>query len=60
MRVMQDCLKRGEAPFVSHLLYTQSPHIGFVANNDPNHQCLGRDAACTFFLKRYMLKIWVM
>jgi len=42
---MQDCLKRGEAPFVSHLLYTQTPHHGFVADSDTKHQCLGREAA---------------
>lgn len=42
---MRDCLKRGEAPFASHLLYTQSPNVGFVQDNDVNHICVGRDAA---------------
>lgn len=29
---MRDCLMRGEAPFASHLLYTQ---IGILDDNDP-------------------------
>ena len=36
---MLDCLKRGEAPMVSHLLYTQ-----VLADNDPVERQLGIDA----------------
>jgi len=43
--ILQDCLLRGEAPFISHLLYTQAPHVGFVADDDPKHQLLGRKQA---------------
>lgn len=42
---MQDCLKRGEAPFLSHLLYTQVPKVGFVSDDDKKHELIGRDAA---------------
>jgi hypothetical protein len=42
---MQDCLKRGEAPFLSHLLYTQVPKVGFVSDGDKKHELIGRDAA---------------
>ena len=45
IRCMQDCLKRGEAPFLSHLLYTQVPQHGFVADDDQDHICVGREAA---------------
>lgn len=44
-KAMQDCLKRHEAPFVSHLLYTQVPYRGFVADSDNLNQCVGRDIA---------------
>lgn len=42
---MQDCLKQGEAPFLSHLLYTQVPSIGFVSDDDEKNQLIGREAA---------------
>ncbi len=42
---MHDCLKRNEAPFASHLLYTQEPELGFVSDDDPNTTSVGRDAA---------------
>lgn len=42
---MRDCLKRGEAPFVPHLMYTQAPMVGFVPDNDPIHSCVGRTNA---------------
>ncbi len=42
-KCMADSLKRGEAPFLSHLLYTQYSGIGFVDDNDMNHKIIGRD-----------------
>mgnify|MGYP002790010126 CR=1 FL=1 len=42
---MQDSLLRGEAPFLSHLLYTQHPDDDFVSDNDLDKQCVGRDKA---------------
>jgi hypothetical protein len=38
---MVDCLIRGEAPFASHLLYTQP---GVLDDDDPNERALGIDA----------------
>jgi hypothetical protein len=38
---MRDCLKRGEAPFASHLLYTQD---GILADGDPKERALGIEA----------------
>lgn len=35
---MADCLKRGEAPFASHLLYTQE---GILNDNVPQERSLG-------------------
>ena len=35
---MRDCLKRGEAPFASHGLYTQP---GVLDDNDPEERRLG-------------------
>ena len=35
---MKDCLKRGEAPLASHLLYTQE---GILDDNDPEERKLG-------------------
>lgn len=37
---MRDCLKRGEAPFASHALYTQH---GVLDDNDPDERKLGID-----------------
>jgi hypothetical protein len=37
-RCMRDCLLRGEAPMVSHLLYTQ-PHV--LSDDDPNEREMG-------------------
>ncbi len=49
-RAMADCLARGEAPFASHLLYTQE---GVLCDNIPEERELGihagfawRDCAC--------------
>ena len=42
-QAMQDCLRHGEAPFLSHLLYTQVPEYGFVAEDQ--HICVGRELA---------------
>jgi len=44
IRCMQDCLLRGEAPFLSHLLYTQDEN-GFVSDDDSDRQLIGREAA---------------
>jgi len=35
---MRDCLKRGEAPYASHLLYTQE---GVLDDNVPQERALG-------------------
>ena len=38
---MRDCLLRGEAPYASHLLYTQP---GVLDDNDPEERKLGIEA----------------
>ena len=38
---MKDCFDRGEAPFASHLLYTQD---GVLDDTIPNERALGIDA----------------
>lgn len=38
---MKDCFERGEAPFASHLLYTQD---GILDDTIPNERALGIDA----------------
>lgn len=38
---MKDCLYRGEAPYASHLLYTQP---GVLDDTDPDQRALGIDA----------------
>lgn len=38
---MRDCLKRGDAPYASHLLYTQP---GVLDDNDPEERTLGIQA----------------
>ena len=40
-KCMADSFKRGEAPFASHLLYTQS---GILDDNIPNERSLGIEA----------------
>lgn len=45
IHAMRDCLKKNEAPFLSHLLYTQAPKVGFVSDDDKKNECVGRDAA---------------
>lgn len=40
---MSDCLKRGEAPFASHLLYTQP---GVLNDDDKIERAMGIDAGC--------------
>lgn len=42
---MADCLKRGEAPFASHLLYTQP---GVLDDSDPIERMRGIDAGLLF------------
>jgi len=37
-RAMMDCLDRGEAPYASHLLYTQP---GVLDDDDPDERALG-------------------
>jgi len=39
---MRDCLSRGEAPYASHLLYTQTPN-GYIPD-DVKDDVIGRDA----------------
>ena len=38
---LRDCLLRGEAPFASHLLYTQP---GVLNDDDPNERSMGINA----------------
>jgi len=45
---MADCLKRGEAPFASHLLYTQP---GILDDNIPSERMLGIIAGLAWSLK---------
>ena len=40
---MHDCLKRGDAPMVSHLLYTQ-----VLRDSDPDERALGIEAGLTW------------
>ncbi len=42
---MGDCLHRGEAPYASHLLYTQP---GALDDTDPRERALGIDAGFAF------------
>jgi hypothetical protein len=51
--IIQDCLKRGESPFLSHLLYTQLPKTGFVRNTEQ----LAADAAAEFVSKQQSVKL---
>lgn len=41
---LRDCLLRGEAPFASHLLYTQD---GILDDDDPDERALGIKAGLT-------------
>lgn len=42
---MRDCLLRGEAPYASHLLYTQ---IGVLLDDIPDERALGIEAGFVF------------
>ena len=42
---LADCLRRGEAPFASHLLYTQP---GVLDDDVPAERDLGIEAGCAF------------
>lgn len=42
---LADCLRRGEAPFASHLLYTQP---GVLRDDDPEERRLGIEAGLSF------------
>ena len=42
-RCMRDCLERGEAPYASHLLYTQ-----MLEDDDPEHREMGIEAGLTW------------
>lgn len=42
---MGDCIRRGEAPFASHLLYTQD---GVLDDNKPEERLLGMQAGMAF------------
>ena len=44
-RCMHDCLQRGEAPFASHLLYTQS---GVLLDEIPEERNLGIEAGLSW------------
>ena len=44
-RAMADCLRRGEAPFASHLLYTQP---GVLDDDDPEERMLGISAGLSW------------
>lgn len=45
---MRDCLYRGDAPFASHLLYTQP---GVLDDDDPGERMLGIDAGLGWGLR---------
>jgi len=53
---MADCLKRGEAPFASHLLYTQE---GVLNDNVPEERELGIEAGLLWgrFAKRTVVYV---
>ena len=40
-RCMRDCFERGEAPYASHLLYTQ---VGILDDRDPEERKMGIEA----------------
>jgi len=42
-KCMRDCILRGEAPFASHLLYTQP---GVLDDSDPEERKLGIEMGC--------------
>ncbi len=50
---MLDSLGRGEAPFASHLLYTQ-----FLDDNDPGQRALGLRAGQSWLLKAEAVAVY--
>lgn len=40
-----EMMHMNRAPFLSHLLYTQHPTAGHVADEDEEHKAVGRDRA---------------
>ena len=53
---MADCLKRGEAPYASHLLYTQP---GVLNDDVPEERTLGINAGFAWGLKAEASKIYI-
>lgn len=54
-RAMYDSLLRGEAPFASHLLYTQE---GVLDDDEPGERKLGMDAGMAWITKCAMLVVY--
>src|SRR3989344_3456161 len=53
---MADCLKRGEAPYASHLLYTQP---GVLNDTKPEERKLGMEAGFAWGLKADKTVVYV-
>lgn len=51
---MLDCLKRGEAPFASHLLYTQ-----MLRDDDPYQRALGIEAGLCWGIAAHMTAVYL-
>lgn len=55
-RAMRDCLMRGEAPFASHLLYTQP---GVLDDTIPAQRAMGINAGLAWGAKAIMTAVYV-
>lgn len=53
---LHDCLTRGEAPFASHLLYTQP---GVLNDDVPGERALGIEAGLTWGRKADMTAVYI-
>jgi hypothetical protein len=53
---MRDCLKRGEAPFASHLLYTQDDILNDL---DPTERTLGIEAGLAWGVKAEATVVYI-
>lgn len=55
-RCMKDCLNRGEAPYASHLLYTQ---LGVLNDNFAEQRLLGMKAGQAWMKKADLVVVYV-
>ena len=53
---MQDCLQRGEAPFLSHLMYTMEPH-GYVPDTE-ERRTQGLNAAYSWLKVAQLMAVY--